>query len=70
MKPTDRRRMVDSTIGLTVIDDLVKWAGDEGRTVLAQAEGLAQGLVKPQATAVPIRRSSNLLPCRPDFSRR
>lgn len=33
MKPAERKRMVDSVIGLTVIDDIAKWAGEEAAAI-------------------------------------
>src|SRR5690606_2106012 len=43
--PTERRRMVDSVIGLTVIEDLQKWANDEANTNRRNFEAVSSVLV-------------------------
>lgn len=47
MRPGERKRMVDQTIGLDAIDDLIKFAGDEGNKYGREAEAMRAGLVVP-----------------------
>ena len=51
MKPTERKAMVDSVIGLSVIDDLAKWCGEEARAIASAVEAMEDGLVKPEKPA-------------------
>ena len=53
MRPTERRQMVDSVIGLGIIDDLTKWAGDEALSLKREANTLAENLVKPVEPSKP-----------------
>ena len=53
MAPTERKQMVDSVIGLSVIDDLAKWCGEEARTLANTISGLEDALVKPQQPEAP-----------------
>lgn len=47
MKPAQRKRMVDSVVGLGVIDDLAKYAGEEGATSRRYAEELLSKTHEP-----------------------
>ncbi|RWM27896.1 MAG: hypothetical protein EOR77_30725 [Mesorhizobium sp.] len=47
MQPTERKAMVDSVIGLSAIDDLAKWCGQEANSLASLIEGMEGGLVKP-----------------------
>lgn len=47
MTPTARKAMVDKTVGLTVLDDLIKFAGAEGNALKREAEAMARGMVEP-----------------------
>lgn len=47
MSPTERRTMVDKTIGLDVLDDLISWCGTEGNSSVRQAMGMEAVLVEP-----------------------
>lgn len=47
MRPAERKKMVDSTIGLSILDDLVKWCGEEANALSNQAEGMRRGMVEP-----------------------
>ncbi|ESY35791.1 AAA family ATPase [Mesorhizobium sp. C386A] len=47
MQPTERKAMVDSVIGLSAIDDLAKWCGQEANSLSSLIEGMEGGLVKP-----------------------
>ncbi|MES0134533.1 AAA family ATPase [Mesorhizobium sp. M0016] len=47
MRPTERKRMVDSVIGLGVIEDLAKSAGDEALAFSRRAEDLKTTLHEP-----------------------
>ena len=53
MAPTERKQMVDSVIGLSVIEDLAKWCGEEARTLANTISGLEDALVKPEAPEKP-----------------
>lgn len=48
MQPSERKRMVDTTIGIGVLDDLIKWTADEALIRNRQVEALEKGLVEPQ----------------------
>lgn len=48
MLPTERRRLIDSVLGLDILDIVSKWATDEARLLKAQADGLKLGLVEPR----------------------
>jgi DNA repair exonuclease SbcCD ATPase subunit len=52
MRPAERKRMVDSVIGLGAIDDLGRWCGDEALTLQRAAEAIERTLQEPTA---PIR---------------
>ncbi len=47
MLPAERKRMVDSVIGLSVIDELATWCGKEASTIAAVITGMEDGLVRP-----------------------
>lgn len=47
MKPTERRRMVDSVIGLAIIEDLAKQAGDEARSLNRSIRDLKSSYREP-----------------------
>lgn len=47
MKPTERKAMVDRTIGLTAIDDVIQWAGENASVEKRTAESLEAGIVQP-----------------------
>jgi DNA repair exonuclease SbcCD ATPase subunit len=47
MKPTERKKMVDQTIGLNTLDDLSKWAGDQASTEDKLADALASARTEP-----------------------
>ena len=53
MTPSDRKRMIESTVGLTMFEDLSKWASEQGRDELVRAEVLTKGLVEPVAPETP-----------------
>ncbi|WP_353640763.1 AAA family ATPase [Mesorhizobium sp. WSM2239] len=53
MKPTERKAMVDSVIGLSVIDEIAKWCAGEASTLASAIGGMEDGLVKPQEPAKP-----------------
>lgn len=48
MKPAERKRLVDSMIGLGVIDELAKSAGDESNALKRRARDLTQNLREPE----------------------
>ena len=47
MRPTERKRMVDSVIGLTVLDDLAEWAGGEATALEREARAQGESLTAP-----------------------
>lgn len=53
MKPAERKRLVDSVIGLGVIDELAKSAGDEANALKRRARDLSQNLREPEPPARP-----------------
>ena len=53
MPATQRKRLVDTVIGLGVIDDLAKLAGDEANALKRRHEDLSSGLVAPVAPTPP-----------------
>lgn len=53
MRPTERKRMVDSVIGLGVIEDLAKSAGDEALALGRRADDLKSSLHEPTEPVEP-----------------
>lgn len=53
MRPADRKRMVDRTIGLTVIDDLIKVVGERANNEQRSADSLAGTVMEPQEPVKP-----------------
>lgn len=53
MAPTERKAMVDSVIGLSVIDEIAKWCADEARSRSIAVETMEEGLVRPEEPARP-----------------
>lgn len=49
MKPTDRRKMVDDTVGLNVVDDLIAYVKGEASSYRGRVEALQQNLILPTA---------------------
>jgi DNA repair exonuclease SbcCD ATPase subunit len=47
MIPSEREKMVDQTVGLNVIDDLIKWIGDKSKTAKDIAESIERTLSSP-----------------------
>ncbi|KGM36107.1 AAA family ATPase [Inquilinus limosus] len=47
MGPTARRKMVDTTIGLNIFDDLIKWTADTGNALNREAEAMASSVPQP-----------------------
>lgn len=52
MTPTARKAMVDSVLGLAVLDLVSKWAAEEAKLLDRQAEGLKERLTPPGAPPV------------------
>lgn len=62
MKPTERKRLVDSVIGLGVIEDLSKSAGEESNALNRRAEDIYRNLKQPiEPIKPPQYVSSNML---------
>lgn len=53
MRPAERKAMVDSVIGLSVIDELAKWCGQEANGLAQLISGMEDGLVKPVLPSPP-----------------
>lgn len=47
MKPAERKKAVDQTIGLSVLDEITKWCGDQALGFTREADTLERLLVKP-----------------------
>lgn len=47
MTPTERKQMVDKTVGLTVLDDVIKYCGDEGNARRREAAAFQSALTEP-----------------------
>lgn len=53
MAPTARKAMVDKTVGLDVLDELIRFAGQEGNGLKREAEAVDATLVEPEPPARP-----------------
>src|SRR5205823_7991423 len=53
MKPAERKRMVDSTIGLGVIDNVARWANDQALEKTREVETIERVCVKPVEPVAP-----------------
>lgn len=53
MLPSERKQMVDSVIGLSAIDDLAKWCGQEASGIASVISGMEEGLIKPEKPEKP-----------------
>ena len=53
MKPAERKRMVDSTIGLGVIDNVARWANDQALEKSREIETIERICVKPVEPVAP-----------------
>lgn len=54
MRPTERKQMVDSVIGLGVIEQMAKWAGGEAKILTDTANSIRPYLQKPEAPEAPL----------------
>lgn len=45
MRPSDRKRLVDETLGLSVLDDLARWCAEEANGASREAEGARRNLL-------------------------
>jgi exonuclease SbcC len=52
-KPTERKKIVDQTIGLHVLDDMIKTINEQALTFRRQAEGIVSVLREPTQPVVP-----------------
>lgn len=52
MKPAERKRMVDQTIGLQFIDGIIDWAGTEASAMKREAEAVERATSLPPAEPV------------------
>ena len=53
MKPSERKRMVDQTIGLNALDDIIKWLTDEISTTSNTVDFLQKKVVAPERPVPP-----------------
>lgn len=53
MKPTERKAMVDRTIGLDVLDDTIKFCGEQALLAKREVETLERSLVAPTFPVAP-----------------
>lgn len=53
MRPAERQKMVDQTVGLNFIDTLIKWVGDQASAINNEAAALASVAVPPPAPNKP-----------------
>lgn len=62
MLPAERKRLVDSTIGLGALDELARWCHEQQVTANATADALEKGLVRPNPIEPPENyRPSNVI---------
>jgi exonuclease SbcC len=54
MKPTERKRMVDSVIGLGMYDEIAKWAGEQASLHTKEAETIERMMREPVAPEIPL----------------
>lgn len=54
MRPADRKKMVDQTIGLDVLDDLAQQVGEKANAEKKAAEAIEGVLVEPTAPVAPL----------------
>lgn len=64
MRPTERKAMVDRTVGLDTLDSVIKYLGERGNALKSQAMGMRSMLVEPIAPVAPegYRPSAELQP--------
>lgn len=53
MRPADRKKMVDQTVGLNVLDDLIKLCGAEGNNKRREAQAFESAMIEPATPEVP-----------------
>lgn len=53
MRPTERKKMVDSVIGLEIIEQMAKWAAGEAKGLNDRVKDLKSSLVEPSAPEKP-----------------
>jgi exonuclease SbcC len=53
MKPSERKRMVDQTIGLNALDDIIKWLTDDISTVSNTIDFLQKKVIAPERPVPP-----------------
>lgn len=68
MRPTERKRMVDNTVGLNALDGLEKWVGEQALAFSKLAQGIQSVLVEPVAP-VPIDGEQDLEKLQADRAR-
>jgi DNA repair exonuclease SbcCD ATPase subunit len=60
MRAGDRKRLVDSTIGLSVLDDLAKWAGEEALTASREATAIERAMPEIVSEPSPPSRMASI----------
>src|SRR5436190_2870175 len=53
MKPAERKKMVDSTIGMGVIEELARWANDQAQEKTRELETIERICIKPVGPVAP-----------------
>lgn len=53
MKPTERKKLIDTTIGLDSIEAVIKWAGEQASLSRKEAETLASVVSEPEVPVEP-----------------
>lgn len=53
LKPTERKRLVDSVIGLDVVENIQKWISQEALTLEREGSGMKSVLTEPEVPACP-----------------
>lgn len=72
MRATERKKMVDSVVGLTAIEALEKWTATEATNLRREARAIEEGLVAPAAPVEPAgyRPAAELKPALADTEQR
>jgi exonuclease SbcC len=55
MRPTERKALVDKTIGLDAVEEAITWASQQASDLAAEVRGMQQGFVEPISPTKPPR---------------
>lgn len=53
MLPSERKKLVDETVGLNALDELNKFIGDHEKALRSEVKGIESVLVEPEAPVIP-----------------